>query len=107
MATILKENYLSDVQTKERLIGEYIISTFPVGYEPRYRIYENSDGTCYAVAGFTLLDKKCHRFVRPYGEGATDMQALKNALIHVVNLVLDLGERCNDFNLKVSKDYEY
>jgi hypothetical protein len=108
MTTITnKEKILPGLLTPERLEREFSFHTFPVGFCPRYKTYKKSDGTYYVVAGLTLLNKRSGVFIRPRGEGASEMLALKNTLINLANLVLDIGEHCDDVNMKISQSYEY
>jgi hypothetical protein len=97
----------------ERLVDEYSILTYNIAFYIRFRVYERMDDFFYAVAGITIKNSQTGEFIRPYGEGNSSYQALRNALIQYHELIISLNEELKDFqtpgnfNFVISESHEY
>ena len=107
MSANWKDIKIEGIVRIDKLVEEYDISLFHA--HARFRVYEKPDGQYYALSSIRIKDKKTGDFIMPTADGDTSEEALKNAVLRGIDMVLELNEELSlsDNNYVRSEYYEY
>jgi hypothetical protein len=90
----------------DKLVGEYLINVFPLHSVFLFKVYERANGVFYAASAVKFQDSS-QGFYRPISEGYTEVEALRNLLLKIADIVLKFNNEMPEGQFILSDTYEF